>query len=105
MALPGGGVERGENVWQALARELREEAGVELLQPARLHGLFANSELFPGDHVAVFVVEHWRREPARSLEIAEARLYPHDSLPDDASGGTRRRIAEVFADAPVGAEW
>jgi ADP-ribose pyrophosphatase YjhB (NUDIX family) len=103
--LPGGGVERGETVWQALARELAEEAGVEQLEPARLHGLFANFERFPGDHVAVFVVEHWRREPAVSLEIAEARLFPHASLPDGASGGTRRRIAEVFADAPIGADW
>ena len=36
--LPGGGVERDENLEQALRRELLEESGIELTRKPRLHG-------------------------------------------------------------------
>jgi ADP-ribose pyrophosphatase YjhB (NUDIX family) len=104
--LPGGGVERGETIFDALKRELEEEAGVIVDGPPVLHGLFANEQNFRGDHVACFVVRQFERvERAGSLEIAEARFFPIQSLPETTSGGTRRRIAEVFDAAPVSAHW
>ena len=45
--LPGGGVEAGETLVEALARELREEGNIELTAPPRLHGIFFNSRGFP----------------------------------------------------------
>jgi 8-oxo-dGTP pyrophosphatase MutT (NUDIX family) len=104
--LPGGGVERGETVFDALKRELEEEAGVVVGEGPVLHGLFANEQNFRGDHVACFVVRNF--EPiarARSLEIAEARIFPVRALPEQTTGGTRRRIAEVFDGAAVSAHW
>ena len=104
--LPGGGVERGETIFDALKRELEEEAGVIVGGPPILHGFFANEQNFRGDHVACFVVRQFERiDRARSLEIAEARFFPVQSLPEKTTGGTRRRIAEVFDGTPVSAHW
>src|ERR1700716_1482893 len=53
---PGGGVERHENLEQALRRELSEETGIEIRGTPRLHGIFSNFDRSKGDHIAVFVV-------------------------------------------------
>lgn len=104
---PGGGVERSETLSSALKRELEEEAGVILTAPAALHGVFANNENFPGDHIAVFLVREWQRPniPSPSMEIAEQDFFALDALPGDTSGGTRRRLAEIFDAAPVSETW
>ncbi|MFM9849480.1 MAG: NUDIX domain-containing protein [Hyphomicrobiaceae bacterium] len=104
---PGGGVEFGETVDAALRRELLEEAGIGLTGPAELFGIYANFDLFPGDHVLVFALRAW--DQARPLtpnrEIAEARFFATNALPDGATAGTRRRIAELAGQFPVQTVW
>jgi ADP-ribose pyrophosphatase YjhB (NUDIX family) len=95
---PGGGVEWGETIETAMGRELHEEVGVELTGPAQLHGVFANFQKFPGDHVALFVVRNWRRPvvPAPNAEIRASGFYAPGALPEATSDGTRRRVAEIL---------
>lgn len=105
--LPGGGVECGETVVVALARELDEEVGIRPTAPPELFGIYANFHSFPGDHVALFVVRSWERlrawEPG--FEIKEQAFFAADRLPDGTTGGTCRRLAEVLGGNPRTATW
>lgn len=105
--LPGGGVETGEPVLEALERELREEACIVMTKPPRLHGVFFNSQASPRDHVVVYVIREFAvtgpKIPDR--EIAEARFFPVDDLPEGVTKATRRRLAEILAGEPAGSEW
>ncbi len=105
--LPGGGVERGETLGRALARELSEEANIELDSPPRLHGVFSNGDAFPGDHVAVFLATDWRQtEPKKpDAEIRAAEFFHKDALPQGTTPGTRRRLAEILDGAAVSEHW
>ena len=105
--LPGGGVERGETVEHALAREMQEEAGVRVLGRPRLLGLHANHRVFPGDHVAFFRIDAWEPcEPAHHQgEILQRQWFDLAALPDGVTDATRRRIDEVFGGAPVSPHW
>jgi ADP-ribose pyrophosphatase YjhB (NUDIX family) len=104
---PGGGVEWGETALTALARELKEEAGVELGETPALLGLYANFRHFPGDHIACSVVRSWHQAdvPAPGFEIREQRLFPTDALPADAAGAVLRRVAEVLEGRPREEAW
>ncbi len=104
---PGGGVEWGETLLTALRRELEEEAGVIVGETADLHGVFANFEKFPGDHIAVFVVRAWSRPtiPAPNMEIRETAFFAIDALPEDATPPARRRLAEIFGDTATRETW
>jgi ADP-ribose pyrophosphatase YjhB (NUDIX family) len=96
--MPGGGVERGETAEQALARELVEEAGVEIVGRPRLLSIHSNHVKFPGDHVLIYRVERWRACPATSRgEIHAVDWFAPEALPADVTPSTRRRIEEALA--------
>jgi 8-oxo-dGTP pyrophosphatase MutT (NUDIX family) len=105
--LPGGGVEVGETFCDALARELMEEGRIELTGEAALHGVFFNSYASRRDHVAVYVIRHFRQDrlPEPNREIIACGFFAADALPPDTTDGTRLRIAEVLENREKTATW
>ena len=104
---PGGGVERAETVEQALAREVEEETGVLVTGKPELFGVYANFQILPSDHVALFIVREWPRPrvPPPSYEIAEQGFFALDALPKGINESTQARLRELFEDVPKSALW
>jgi ADP-ribose pyrophosphatase YjhB (NUDIX family) len=105
--LPGGGVEVGESFGDALRRELAEEGRIEVMGEPVLHGLFFNSHVSRRDHVAVYVVRHFRQDrlPEPNREIVACGFFAAAALPAETTEGTRLRISEVLdGKAPI-ATW
>jgi ADP-ribose pyrophosphatase YjhB (NUDIX family) len=96
--LPGGGVEVGETFRDALQRELAEEGRIEVLGEPDLHGLFFNSHVSPRDHVAVYLIRHFRQDrlPEPNREIVACGFFEPGALPAETTKGTRLRISEVL---------
>ncbi|MEP7210616.1 MAG: NUDIX domain-containing protein [Alphaproteobacteria bacterium] len=103
---PGGGVEKSETAPHSLGRELIEEAGIVLTEPAQLVSIHANHGSFPNDHVLLYRADRWTQGKASSHgEIAEIGFFDPKAPPDGTTGGTKRRLAELFAGAPLSDDW
>jgi len=105
--LPGGGVDLGETMEQAMRRELKEEGDIDLTGEAVLHGIFLNNHVSRRDHVAVYVVRLFKQDrvPEPNREIVECGFFAMNALPEGTTRGTRLRIAEVLEGKPVIATW
>jgi 8-oxo-dGTP pyrophosphatase MutT (NUDIX family) len=103
---PGGSLKRGETPSEAAAREAREEAGAELLEPAELVGIFSSFEDGKSDHVTLFVARHFRLIQATDrYEIAEVRFFPLDRLPEGLGSGARRVLRDLNRKGPRAERW
>lgn len=103
---PGGGVERGETLYDAIRKELAEEAGVEPVGLPELVAIYSNEQVFKGDHVALFRVRDWQAcEMTAHHEIAETGWFRPDALPEGTVGGALRRAAELYDGAEITGVW
>jgi len=100
-AMPGGTLEWGETLRSAIRRELWEEAGVELLGPAELCGVYSRPERDYRFHAVTVLVTATvsapRRPPNNAMEIAEVRLFAEGDLPAELSN----QMTDMLADARV----
>jgi ADP-ribose pyrophosphatase YjhB (NUDIX family) len=105
--LPGGGVERGETFAQALERELVEEGNIALQASPVLHGVYLNRRASQRDHVALYVVRDFVQSAPHvpDHEIAEARFFTFDELPQDTTPATLARLDEVMNGATISPYW
>lgn len=97
--LPGGGIERGENAYEAAIKELKEEAGLltneESLELVSIH---ANFKSFKGDHVILFKTDKWQEiEVNNAHEIAQSGFFSIHKLPNGVTRATLERISEYFS--------
>lgn len=105
--LPGGGVEVGESVLDALRRELVEEGRIEVSGKPALHGVFLNNHVSRRDHVAVYIVRDFQQDrlPEPNREIVACGFFEPTALPEGTTLGTMRRIREVLDGQPLIATW
>jgi 8-oxo-dGTP pyrophosphatase MutT (NUDIX family) len=105
--LPGGGVEKGETLLAALARELREEGNIELKAKPVLHAIYFNRRISSRDHVALYVVRSFQQTapPRPNHEIVAHGFFAVQNLPADTSPATRTRIAEIVTGSAPSETW
>ncbi|ESY88681.1 DNA mismatch repair protein MutT [Mesorhizobium sp. LNHC220B00] len=105
--LPGGGVEVGETMAEALARELYEEGNIQITDAPVLKSMHFNRRASRRDHVGFYLVEQFSQTTPKlpDHEIAEAGFFPLDRLPEGTTPATLQRIAEIFANVPASPYW
>ena len=91
------------------ARELREEIGLGAFRTERLLGVYHDTVTLKDDHVVAYVVRTDEASPpletADPFEIQAVAWFALDSVPDDLSPATARRIAEFKAGVTGGGAW
>jgi ADP-ribose pyrophosphatase YjhB (NUDIX family) len=105
--LPGGGVETGETMLTALARELAEEGNIKLTGQPQLFAVYFNARVSRRDHVGLYIVRNFLQDapPRPNREIIAHGFFAIDALPEDTTRATRARIDEVFRGVTVSELW
>ena len=83
LALPGGFVDVGESVEDALKREMKEETNLDV-EISKLLGIYSNPQRDPRFHTvsAVFIAKA-QGQPKGGDDAKEAKLYTIDQIPMD----------------------
>lgn len=105
--LPGGGVEIGETLEEALTRELAEEGNIALTAPPMLKSMHFNRRSSRRDHVGFYLIEAFNQSAPKlpDHEIAEAGFFPIDRLPEGTTPATLQRVMEIFGNEQISAYW
>jgi 8-oxo-dGTP pyrophosphatase MutT (NUDIX family) len=104
--MPGGGVKRGETLEEAARREAHEEISAQMGELALL-GAYTHFGEHKSDHNALFLCTDFTLGEKQDSEIAEARFFPLDALPEEIPDGHRKRLDEyrTKGEIPQFGEW
>jgi 8-oxo-dGTP diphosphatase len=91
--LPGGGMEAGETVDEALCREVREETGLEV-EVERLVGVYSKPQ--KQEVVLTFRCHPIRGTIQPTEETRESRFFPPHALPTNTLPKHRQRIEDAL---------
>jgi 8-oxo-dGTP pyrophosphatase MutT (NUDIX family) len=91
--IPGGGVQKGETLDEAIRRESREEVQAEL-RTLELLGAYSSFDEAKNDHTVLFVSDDFTLGGGHDREVAEIRFFPPNALPDGIKPGYCRMITE-----------
>jgi ADP-ribose pyrophosphatase YjhB (NUDIX family) len=96
--LAGGGLEYGETVEEGLAREVREEIGVEI-EIVRLIGVYSKPRK---QEVVLSFLCHMvdEAEPGTSDEVSEVAWFLPEDFPADLLPKHRQRLDDTLLDRP-----
>ena len=96
-ALPGGTLEWGETLQNAIKRELEEEAGVVEVRNVELLGVFSDPKRDVRFHAVTVLVQAEVARPVKApknpLEIREAKLFEEAALPGELAMGQNDMMA------------
>ena len=95
-ALPGGFVEYGETVEQAVMRETKEETGLDLVDIRQFH-TYSSPDRDPRHHtISVVFTAQGRGSPQAVDDAADIALYGPDSLPAEIAFDHRQILKDYF---------
>lgn len=101
----GGVVEKGESPFNAIKRELIEEAGINVTEKPKLINVYHSLNRGKDDYVFFYCVEAFNESTFSSFEIEEARWFSLDNLPKDITPATKRRIEEYMGTRKITDQW
>lgn len=103
--LPGGGVDKKEHLLDALAREMKEELGLEIRGDVALLGTYGNFFEHKSDYTSVFVVKAFEIAPNKNAEIEKWAFFDFDGIPEATSMGTKKRLKEYRGEKNIDFRW